>query len=173
MKSTLVGLLLAVISLHHRVVRAEDEVEFITYESTRAIDLADMAIDWQLLEYDSPKDVRGVQEDWNGDGVPDTLLVAPEILCGTGGCPYHFYDGKSGRRIGDLFGRPIWIHSQKINGWPVLTMYGHSSAESGFYATMVFDGAEYVVVSGVKLYGNSVVELFDALRKQQRKSEAR
>jgi hypothetical protein len=169
MKTFLSRLVFVLAATTCSVAIAEGEIEFVDYGATSPIDITGSNVDWSALGYDSAKGVRGIQEDWNGDGSVDTLVVSSENLCGTGGCPYDLIDGKSGRKIGELFGGPIFIHFQKINGWPVLTMYGHSSAESGTYTCMVYDGTKYVNVSGVMLYDRSVTELFNNLNKHRRK----
>lgn len=118
-------------------------------------------IDLGSLGYESPlRTVPGTRQDLNNDGVPDLILQGSLTYCGTGGCALHVFDGKSGRRIGNLFGNPLLVHATAINGWPVLSIYSHGSATSGSYSTFVFDGRQYVQASSVMLYEESVAELF-------------
>lgn len=121
-------------------------------------------VDLGSLGYDSPpRTVPGTRKDLNNDGTPDLILQGSLTYCGTGGCALHVFDGKSGRKIGDLFGNPLLVHATAINGWPVLSIYSHGSATSGSYSTFVFDGRQYVQANSVMLYEESVTELFGRL----------
>lgn len=112
------------------------------------------------LEYYGHAVPYGFQQDLNGDGVKDFLTVSASRLCGTGGCLYALVDGKSMHQMGEFFGSPIVLLDQKINGYPVIQSYSHISAGSGNFATYVYDGKKYQVVSDVYLIGKSVEELF-------------
>jgi hypothetical protein len=101
--------------------------------------------------------------DFNGDHVEDYLVQSSERLCGTGGCLYSLVDGKTKKRMGDFFGSPILILDQKINRYPVIQSYGHLSADSGNFATYVFDGKKYQIVATVYVEGKSLEELFKGL----------
>lgn len=105
--------------------------------------------------------LRSFEFDLNEDGKKEFIRVFGPSLCGTGGCPYEIFDGLSKKRVGELFGNPVWIFKEKINGWPVLSVYSHGSAASGSYGTFVYDGKKYIGVSSVYLYQKSVEELFE------------
>jgi hypothetical protein len=123
-----------------------------------------VGVDLVSLGYESPpRTVPGTRKDLNNDGTPDLILRGSLTYCGTGGCALHVFDGKSGRKIGNLFGNPLLVHATVINGWPVLSIYSHGSATSGSYRTFVFDGRQYVQASSVMLYEESVIELFGRL----------
>lgn len=105
-------------------------------------------------------DQRGFKVDLNGDGTAEFVRVFGPRACGTGGCPYEIFDGRTRKLVGDLFGNPVWIVPATINGWPTLGVYSHRSATSGSYQVMVFDGTRYSPVSTVLLEGPSVETLF-------------
>ncbi|NNG17545.1 MAG: hypothetical protein HKM89_13800 [Gemmatimonadales bacterium] len=117
------------------------------------------------LDYQPGEPVFGFRADLNRDGSDDYVVRSSTRLCGTGGCSYALIDGKRLERLGQVFGNPIVIRGQMINGYPVVNAYGHSSADSGTYGTFVFDGEEYVLVSGVHLSGESLSDLFDKLNR--------
>lgn len=146
----------------------QDEVEFIDFEATRPIDISGFNVDRRALGYGPTEAVLGLERDWNRDGVPEKLVVSAESLCGTGGCNYALYDGKSGHLVGEFFGRPLFVHSRCINGWPVISMYGHSTSESGSYVGTVFDGSRYAEVFAMHLSGESVKQLFEDMIKRRR-----
>ena len=108
--------------------------------------------------------LRAVQIDLNGDGRPEFIRVHGPSACGTGGCPYDIFDGRTRRLVGHLFGDPVWVFPTRVNGWSTLTVYSHLSATSGSYSSMVFDGERYVTVSAVMLYDRSANELFQRYR---------
>jgi hypothetical protein len=101
-----------------------------------------------------------VQIDLDDDGIPEDLWVNG---CGTGGCGYEMHHGGSGEYIGDIFGDPVIVLKQRINGMPVLQTYSHASAGSGDFNCYVFDGKQYVRVSAVLLLGEAVDSLFQRL----------
>jgi len=101
--------------------------------------------------------------DLNNDGHDEHILISFP-LCGTGGCVKVILDGISNKYIGSLFGNPIAVSDVKINGWPVLIIYSHQSADSGIVSTFVFNGVKYVAVSSVMLYGKSVDEYFKDIK---------
>ena len=123
-------------------------------------DIPSLLDDFEYLENELP---RVFVFDFNGDRVEDYLVQSSERLCGTGGCLYSLIDGKTKKRMGDFFGSPNLIHDQKINRCPVIQSYGHLSAESGNFATYVFDGKKYQLVATVYVEGKSLEELFKGL----------
>ena len=112
------------------------------------------AMDWHREE------IKGVTIDLNEDKVNDYIVMSDSNMCGTGGCSYDIIDGKLNSVIGQIFGNPVFIFDQKVNGFAVLHTYSHSSAESGSYSSFVFDGKAYDSVSCINLIGDSVDELF-------------
>ncbi len=115
------------------------------------------------LEYLPGEPVVGFLADLNRDGTADFVIRSSTRLCGTGGCSYVLIDGENLERLGEVFGNPIVVRRQMINGHPVINAYGHSSADSGTYGTFVFDGEAYVLVSRVSLSGDSLADLFEEL----------
>jgi hypothetical protein len=129
------------------------------------IDASDLKLNLDILGYDSATSVLGLRLDLNGDGAPDSIIQGASDTCGTGGCPFQIFDGKTRLQVGDFFNSPIFVLDEQINGWPVITTWGHSSAESGTYGTWVYDGAAYRAVSGVFLSGENVTSLSKNLYK--------
>jgi len=115
------------------------------------------------LDYQPGEPVVGLRADLNRDGTDDYVIRSSTRLCGTGGCSYALIDGSRLERLGEVFGNPIVVRQQTINGYPVINAYGHSSADSGTYGTFVFDGKAYVLVSRVALTGDSLAELFEGI----------
>ena len=109
---------------------------------------------------DSANYVRAVQVDLNADGVKENLFVS---LCGNGGCIFEIHDGLTGRHLGDLFGNPIMVRPEKINGMPIVESFSHQSADSGNFTCYVFDGKEYVTVTSVGLFDKSVEAFFSSI----------
>ena len=118
------------------------------------------------LEYSGKNPMpKGLIFDLNEDGRNDYVIQSVDSLCGTGGCIYALVDGQNNKELGMVFGSPIIVSNQKINGYPVIHAYGHSSAEQGSYACFVFDGKKYIAVSSVELEGESLKRLFEELNK--------
>jgi hypothetical protein len=124
-------------------------------------DIPDLLDDF---EYDENEILKAYVSDLNGDGAEDFLVESSKRLCGTGGCLYTLIEGKAKKRVGDFFGSPILILDSKINGYPVVQSYGHLSAESGSFATYVFDGKRYQIVSNISVSGKSLEELFKSFQ---------
>ena len=103
----------------------------------------------------------GFDVDLNRDGKRDFIRVSGQRLCGTGGCQYQIFDGKSKKQVASLFGGSVWIHPIKTHGWPLLSIYSHSSAGSGTYYMMMFDGKKYTITSSIFLYEKSLDDLFE------------
>jgi len=117
------------------------------------------------LEYDEADPIKGVAVDLNGDGVDDYLLQSAPSLCGTGGCVYVLCDGASRRKLGQFFGNPLYMHAERVHGYPTIATYSHQSADSGNYTTYSFDGKAYVVTSARAVHGTAVDRLFETLRR--------
>lgn len=103
------------------------------------------------LEYGDNELPHAYVSDLNGDGVPDYLIVASPVICGTGGCPYVLVDGKSNRAIGEFFGA-IALIDQKINKYPVIQAISKLDIAAVTVSTYVFDGRYY------RLTASSVLE---------------
>ena len=129
------------------------------------IDASDLKLNLDILGYDSGTSVLGLRLDLNGDGAPESIIQGASDTCGTGGCPFQIFDGKTKLQVGDFFNAPIFVLDEQINGWPVITTWGHSSAASGTYGTWVYDGAAYRAVSGGYLSGENVTSLSRELYK--------
>lgn len=114
----------------------------------------------RYLDYEPGESVFGLLADLNGDGTDDYLIRSSTRICGNAGCSYALVDGKQLERLGVIFGNPIVVRWRLINGYPVVNACGHTSADSGTYGTFVFDGDEYVLVSGVHLSGDALTDLF-------------
>jgi len=123
-----------------------------------------------MAELDYPEGVvpKIVEIDMNGDGHPECWIQGPPDACGTGGCPCIIMDGKTGRRIGSVFGSPFFVSDLKINGCAVIHAYAHAGAGSGTVSVWVFDGKAYVLVSRIDLEGASVDKLFSGFNRFRR-----
>lgn len=118
-----------------------------------------------VLEYDGDQaGYRGLRVDLNRDNTPDYIVASSPSLCGNGGCNYLLFDGADFRVVGLLFGNPVFGRAIWINGYRVINVYGRMNADSGRYATYVFDGESYVNVSTVTLSGEDLHVLFEELR---------
>jgi hypothetical protein len=104
---------------------------------------------------------KSVQFDLDGDSIPENLWVN---MCGTGGCVFSIQSGKDGKYLGEIFGSPIIVRKQKINNMSVINAYSHDSATSGDYFCYVFNGNEYVMVSKIYLFKESIEFLFEKLK---------
>src|SRR5262245_29496593 len=121
--------------------------------------------DFAQLGDEEEETPRGVRVDLNEDGSEEYILIGSGKSCGTGGCPYKLFDGRSHQILGTLFGDPLILTDARINGFTVLCMYSHMSAGSGSYNTYVFDGHTYEPVSSLSLRTDSLDDLFADLRK--------
>jgi hypothetical protein len=131
------------------------------YTGLKEVDLRAIQADAGDLGFESDEVVLGFDVDFNGDGVPDHVLVGS---CGyTGSCSPRVIDGKTKRLVASLMGRPLIVHSAKINAWPVLSTYHHMSSTSGLFSTYVYDGKRYQQVSSIMLHDESVADLFKKL----------
>jgi hypothetical protein len=117
------------------------------------------------LGYDEAPDdvVSGFLADLDRDGTDDYVLRSSRALCGSN-CEYALVDGRTHRSLGTVGGSVIVVRATRINGFPVIQSYGHSSAEAGYWNTSVFDGRMYTNVSSVYVEGASQVHLFDTLK---------
>jgi hypothetical protein len=94
-----------------------------------------------------PKDVAGATADLNSDGTIDYIVRGPKEDCGTGGCPYHLYDGRSGKSLGSVFGGTIIVRPEMKHGYPVVQELSHGGAGAASLSTYEFDGTIYRVTS--------------------------
>lgn len=85
--------------------------------------------------------VFALRIDLNGDGVAEWFV---QTLCGTGGCEFPIFDGKSGRHLGNVFGSRFWLLRHKVNGLPVIEAYGRLFVQHGKIARYEYDGSRYV-----------------------------
>jgi hypothetical protein len=117
------------------------------------------------LGYDEAPDdvVAGFLADLNHDGADDYVLRSSLAVCGSN-CEYALLDGRTHRSLGTVGGSVVVVRPTRINGYPVIQTYGHSSADAGYWSTSVFDGQRYVSVSSVYVEGASQGRLFDTLR---------
>jgi hypothetical protein len=117
----------------------------------------------QALGYEPGEQLAGFRLDLNGDSVPDLVLRFSRNVCGTN-CQYALVDARTRRTLGVVGGTVIVIHTKLLNAYPVIDCYGHSSAESGYWSSWVYDGHEYVAVSSVYVEGESQAKSFEAIR---------
>jgi hypothetical protein len=115
------------------------------------------------LGYEGTDRVIGMVVDLNGDRVEDYVFQFSREVCGTN-CQYALVDGKTRRSLGEVGGSVVWVRGQLINGYPVINAYGHSSADSGYWSTSVYDGRRYVGVDAVWLTGTALERQFEQVR---------
>jgi hypothetical protein len=60
-------------------------------------------------------------------------------------------------------GSVVFVRGRLINGYPVINAYGHSSADSGYWSTSIYDGRQYVGVDAVWLSGIALERHFEQL----------
>lgn len=118
-----------------------------------------------VLSYDvdSTEAVAGFQADLNRDGIQDYVFRFSRTGCGTN-CEYALVDGRTHRTLGRVGGTVLVVRRTVINGYPVIEGYGHSSVDSGYWSTLVFDGRAYVAVASVYVEGVSQTRLFESLK---------
>jgi len=116
-----------------------------------------------LAYHEAADQIKGLAVDLNRDGAIDYILQYSREVCGTN-CQYELIDGRTRRSIGLVGGSVVYIRAQAINGYPVINQYGHSSADSGSWSTLVFDGQQFVSVGTVWLEGAALEHLFGELK---------
>jgi hypothetical protein len=114
------------------------------------------------LGYEGTDRVIGMVVDFNGDLVRDYVLQFSRAVCGTN-CQYALVDGKTRRSLGVVGGSVVFVRGRLINGYPVINAYGHSSADSGYWSTSIYDGRQYVGVDAVWLSGIALERHFEQL----------
>ena len=112
---------------------------------------------------DSTEAIAGFLADLNRDGIQDYVFRFSRAVCGTN-CEYALVDGRTHRALGRVGGSVVVVRPPVINGYPVIQVYGHSSAEAGYWSTLVFDGGAYVGVATVYVEGISQTRLFETLK---------
>jgi hypothetical protein len=131
------------------------------YTGVEATDPRSLHLSARDLDLESEESLVGFDADLNGDGALDHILRGG--CSATGSCSLRLVDGKTNKLIGSLSGRPLIVHSEKISGWPVLSIYHHMSSTDGTFTTIVHDGKRYQQVSSIMLYEQSVQDLFKKL----------
>lgn len=117
----------------------------------------------QITWDETPRAFLGVVADLNRDGTDDYIIKGDAQACGTGGCPYEIFDGRTAKRIGDLFGNPIIVRAESTRGFPNLDIYFHGSASSGSFESYVFSGVEYLPRSSRYVENGALDALFRRL----------
>lgn len=112
-------------------------------------------------DFDEPH--KGYKIDLNGDGIDDFVLEAPDALCGTGGCPYLIIDGKSFRKIGELFGGHIIISYDKKNKYLVVKRLQYSGPETAKIESYIYKGKEYILQNTRKYTGKALENQLEGL----------
>jgi hypothetical protein len=130
------------------------------YTGLKNVDLEALQLNDRDLGFESTEPILGFDIELNGDGISDSVLRGP---CGNSTCALRLIDGKTKRLVASVVGRPLIVHSAKINGWSVLSTYHHLGATGGIYTTYVYDGQRYQQVSSIALYEESVSALFKEL----------
>lgn len=115
------------------------------------------------LSYDSSEAVAGFRADLNSDGTDDYVLRFSRAVCGSN-CEYALVDGRTRHSLGTVGGSVVVVRTTRINGYPVIQTYGHSSADAGYWSTAVFDGGAYISVGSVYVEGPSQARLVETLQ---------
>lgn len=114
-------------------------------------DIDRLTRDFDLLDGE-PLRVR--REAFGGDAEAEWLVMSPERLCGTGGCLYVLFDGKTAREIGRFFGTLI-VLQRRQNGYPVIQTISRQDESFSSLRTFVFADRQYQVDDEV-LIGEAV-----------------
>ena len=130
------------------------------YTGLNDVDLEALHLTFRDVGFESAEPVLGFKIDLNSDGTSDHVLRGP---CGNGVCTLRLIDGKTKMPIAWLVGRPVIVHSAKINGWCVLSTYRRLGAAEGIFSTYVYDGRVYQQVSSITLHDQSVSDLVKEL----------
>jgi len=107
------------------------------------------------LDLDVDQDKEGrlltVQIDLNNDGLPESFL---RILCGTGGCEYPIFDGRTSAYLGTVFGHEVWLLKRRLHALPII-----ESLSKGSIGRYHFDGSRYNHVSSQQLISDEETQL--------------
>lgn len=160
MRTAMLGLLLA---SGPAMAAAPENATVLNSSRLPDIDVASSGIDVASLGHAAARTVPGARVDLNGDGAPDLLLRGGPTFCGTGGCTFFLFDGRTLMALGTVFGSTVIVTKSNINGWPVLATFARGGATSGSFATFVHDGQQYLRVTAVELRTESVTDLFNSL----------
>ena len=98
--------------------------------------------------------------DLNGDKKPERF-EADGVNCGSGGCPWTIYDGKTNKEMGTVEGVIVYILKEKTNGFPLIETYwkmGCCEAAVHYYA---FDKKNYKETKHKKLNEKEMEEYID------------
>lgn len=109
------------------------------------------------VEANDKGQVRVARIDLNEDGVLEYFIPG---ACGKGGCDYPLYDGKSKRKVGDLFGAQLWIVDRTVKGMPVIVSYSPGPGSRGLLVEYEFNGELYTAVGQEDLNEQAVEALF-------------
>lgn len=104
-------------------------------------------LDRLITEFDlvAGEPVRVRREDFNRDGVPEWLVIAPERQCAANGdCLHVLIDGASSREIGRFYGVVIVLEQRK-NGFPVIQALIRQDEEFSSLRTNIFIESTYQV----------------------------
>lgn len=128
------------------------------YTDLKEVDLQALQSTAGGLGFESDEAVLGFEVDLNGDSIPEHVLRGS---CGNSACSLRVIDGKTKALIASLMGRPLIVHSARINNWPVLSTYHRFGATDGILSTSVFDGQRYQQISSIALYEQAIADLFE------------
>ncbi len=159
LRSILVGILTSFAVLGAEV--PEYSLVAYYYTGLKEVRLEELQFRAEALGFETEEAILGFQLDLNGDGRPDHLLRGS--CSATGSCSVRVIDGMTKSHIATLSGRPLIVHSARINNWPVLSIYHHLGAADGSLTTYVYDGQRYHQISSVTLHEQGVSDLFKKL----------
>src|SRR5690242_19419642 len=92
------------------------------YTGLKEVDLKAIQVGAGDLGLESDQAILGFDVDLNGDGTAEHVLRGS---CGNSACSLRVIDGKAKTLIASLMGRPLIVHTIRINSWPVLSTYHH------------------------------------------------
>lgn len=78
----------------------------------------------------------------NGDGIPDSFVIAADVLYGTGGCPVLLLEGRSGHRLGEFFGA-VAVLARRRNGHALIQVASRRDIERSNLETHAFEQGSY------------------------------
>jgi len=119
-------------------------------------------------DFEYPKGVtpQAFRYDLNGDNAYEILIQSYRTLCGTGGCEYILFDGKSKRKIGDFMGNSLAVQQEKEGKqFPDIKTYAYMGSGEGILETYTYSNGKYRSQFLINLSGG---EMANYLKKQEK-----
>ncbi|GEM_PF-3332765 len=102
-----------------------------------------------------------VSLDLNGDQKAEKF-EADEVNCGTGGCLWTIYDGKTKKEIGNIEGEFVYILKEKKNGFPLVETYWRNGGDAAIVHYYAFGSTGYAEIKSNDLNEKEMDEYFES-----------